>query len=271
MWRWLGLAGLEISFRQETLVIDPCFRRFPAWRMLLGRLEPTPNAWRFVRGCGYILVTHAHWDHLLDAPSLARAFSAPIAGSDNTVQLCRILGLPEGQLRMVAAGETITFGSFNVDVLPAEHERVPGFNPGALPSSLKPPLRARDYLPDAYYCYRIDAAGLSLMTDPGLNPSLNNHADVLFVQPHRRREYYGRLLESIKPRVIVPIHWDSLFRFSPEPPLSYLRPRLGWPPLSRVDLRKWAGMIAGFSPDTGVVIPRPFVAYGVPFGRDETS
>ena len=264
MWRWLGLAGLEISYRQETLIIDPCFRRFPAWRMFLGRLEPTPSASRFVKGCDYILVSHAHWDHMLDAPGLAKAFSAPMVGSKNTIRLGRILGLPESQSSRVAAGEAITLGSFKVEVLPAQHERVPGFNPGALPSGLKPPLRARDYLPDAYYCYRINAGSVTLMTDPGVNPCVNNPADILFVQPHRSRHYYRKLLGSVKPKIIVPIHWDSLFRFSPEPPLSYLRPGFGWPPLKRVDLKKWAESITRLSPATEVVIPRPFVAFELP-------
>lgn len=39
IWRWLGLAGIELSTRGQVLVIDPCLSRFPLYRMWLGRLE----------------------------------------------------------------------------------------------------------------------------------------------------------------------------------------------------------------------------------------
>jgi L-ascorbate metabolism protein UlaG (beta-lactamase superfamily) len=262
--RWLGLAGLEIDYRQQKLVIDPCFSRFAVRRMWLGGLNPAPGAAARLPGCDYILVTHAHWDHMLDAPPLARACGATLAGSHNAITLASVLGVPANLLRQVSAQEHFSLGDFDIQVLAAEHEKVPGFGCGALRPGLAPPLKARDYRPDACFCYRISVGGMSLSTDPGLRPQAAGPTDVLLLQPHRRPEYYRRLLADTSPRLVIPIHWDSLFHFAAEPPRSYWRPELGFPPLKKVDLNHWADMIRGFCPTARVIVPRPFESYSLP-------
>ncbi len=229
--------------------------------MWLGRLEPSPDVLRYVERCDYILVTHAHWDHLLDAPSLAGGFAAPVIGSENTARLMRASGLKEA--RAVKPGDRLSLGGFNVEVLPAEHERVPGFNGGQLPPRLNPPLTARGYRPDAYYCYRVTACGFSMATDPGVRPALKEPTGALFLQPHRSEGYYRALLGRVRPRLVVPVHWDSLFQHSLRPPESFVRPQPGWPLLKRVDLRKWREMINRLAPGADVVIPRLFTDYEI--------
>ena len=59
----------------------------------------------------------------------------------------------------------------------------------------------------------------------------------------------------------MPVHWDSLFKVEARLPQSYLRPRLGWPPLVRVNLTRFAEMIARLAPETRVVIPETDKTY----------
>jgi L-ascorbate metabolism protein UlaG (beta-lactamase superfamily) len=254
-WRWFGLACPEMELGEQTLVIDPCFSRFPPWPMLLGRLRPSQRTPFSYDNCRGILVTHSHWDHLLDAPGLALASGATIYGSANTGTLMGNSGVPVAQRQGVQAGEKFQSGDFRVEVLQAEHEKVPLYGVGLVPPGLRPPFEARDYRLDNYFCYIIAAGSIKFMTDPGVNPHMLPEADVLFTQPHRSERYYRRVLDMVKPRLVVPIHWDSLFRYSPRPPLNYWRPRMGWPPLKRVNLTVFASMIKRLSPGAEVIIP----------------
>jgi hypothetical protein len=170
-------------------------------------------------------------------------------------------GVPANQLERVNFGARLSLGVFDISVLPARHEFVPGFTPGLANAALTPPLKARDYRLDEYYCYRIQAGSISLTTDPGLKPAAAGKSDVLFVQPHRSKEYYSGLLARIQPGLVAPIHWDSLFANSTEPRHSYIRAQWAWPPLKGVNLKKWAEMIAEMSPRTRVLIPRRFEQY----------
>jgi L-ascorbate metabolism protein UlaG (beta-lactamase superfamily) len=260
-WRWHDLACVELCFGRQTLFVDPCFSRFPLWRMFGGRLQPAATAFEFADSCAGIMVTHSHWDHILDVPGMAIAAGANIYGSANTAGLMKLAGVPAVQRQIVGQADSFRAGVFQVEVLLSQHEKVPLFGPGPLQSGLRMPLKARDYRLDAYLCYLITAGSLRLMTDPGVKPLNLPEAAVLFIQPHRSELYYRRVLAMVKPRLVVPIHWDSLFRYSPHPPLTYWRPRQGWPPLKRVSLTAFAAMIKRLSPISGVIIPELGVYY----------
>jgi hypothetical protein len=78
------------------------------------------------------------------------------------------------------------------------------------------------------------------------------------------RNHYKTLLASVRLRVLVPIHWDDLFRPLTKPLRPMLAPpRLAWPPLRRLDLPRFACMIAAISPKTRVIIPEIFRLYDV--------
>jgi L-ascorbate metabolism protein UlaG (beta-lactamase superfamily) len=261
-WRWRGLSCLELEAGGHTILIDPCFSRFPPWRMLWGPLTPTHGLAAQVRSCDSILITHAHWDHLLDAPQLALAASAAVYGSAGTAELMSGMGVPRGLVHQVSAGDSLSAEGFRLEVLPAEHEPVPGFGVGEPARGLRPPLRARDYRMDAYFSYLVTIGGQSVLTDPGVNPSAARRAEILFVQPQRGRTYYRDLLQRVQPRLVVPIHWDSLFRAMPRPCRRYLRPRFGRPPLARVDLHAFSLWVGYVLPTTRVIIPEINVWYG---------
>ncbi len=52
--------------------------------------------------CDFVLVTHAHWDHLMDVPDVVLNTGATALGSANTCQLLALLGVaPEPILALV--------------------------------------------------------------------------------------------------------------------------------------------------------------------------
>jgi L-ascorbate metabolism protein UlaG (beta-lactamase superfamily) len=162
----------------------------------------------------------------------------------------------------VQAGDEVSLHGFDVRVLKAQHIKTPGFEPGPLRPMLQPPLRAGDYRLDDYYSFLISASGYRFLTDPGVRPGELPPADVLFLNPHHDEEQCAALLRQVRPRLVVPNHWDDFFRSLSDP----LRPaiialRWGWPPLKRVDLDEFERVIQRLAPGTRVFRPEIFRVY----------
>jgi L-ascorbate metabolism protein UlaG (beta-lactamase superfamily) len=261
--RWLGVAGIELRVNEQILAIDPFVTRPPFRRMWFGRVHADGAlVATTIPQCDFVLVTHAHHDHLMDVPDVIQQTGATAFGSPNACQLLSILGVPEGHLHEIKVGDQFTLGHIQVEVLPAEHLKVPGFSPGPLSPRLRPPLRIRDYRMDTCFSFLIEVGGLrwldwgSVRSEPALL------ADVLFVMPQQERAYYEALLGVVQPRVVIPIHWDYLFRPLSQPLRPILKPpRLGFPPLERVDLSGFRQLIKQIAPEAKVFIPEIFRPY----------
>lgn len=263
--RWLGLAGIELSLDYQTLLIDPCVTRFPFWRMWIGRVcTDRERIAEMIPRADFVLVTHAHWDHLMDVPEVVRNTDATGLGSPNVCQILAASGAEAEQAREIDVGERLTLGSFQVEVLPAKHRTVLGqpIFGGPLPSTLAIPLRARDYQMDRYFSFLICADGRGLLdwTSERSGPAVP--ADVLFVRAYQTPAYYEGLLRDVQPRIVMPIHWDALFDPLDEPVRPMIEPpRWAWPPLRRVDLARFKETIERIAPQTQVHIPERFRLY----------
>src|SRR6476469_5100817 len=114
--RWLGVAGVELTANGRTLVVDPFFSRPPFMRFLFGRIEPNRRlVQEKVISCDYVLVSHAHWDHIMDVPEVALHTGALAFGSQNTCRLLALLGVPEKQVRLIRAEDVLNLDGFRVE------------------------------------------------------------------------------------------------------------------------------------------------------------
>jgi L-ascorbate metabolism protein UlaG (beta-lactamase superfamily) len=241
LFRWLGTAGIELALRDLMIVIDPYFSRVPIWKLLLGRVTPNHRAIaERIQRCDLLLITHAHFDHIMDVPEIVRNTGATAVGSPNSCGLLEALGVSQNKTREVNAGDQISVGEVRIEVRQARHPRIPGFSPGPLHPDIRPPLRASSYRMDHCYSFLISVNGIRLLTDPGARPDDAVAADVLFVHPGKDNEYYKSLLRLVKPRITIPVHWDDFFRPLSEPLRPYWKPpALAFPPLQRIDLEKF--------------------------------
>jgi len=247
----------------EVLAIDPYFTRIPFRKMWVGRVQSDRQlVAEKMRRCDWVLVTHAHFDHLLDVPEVARQTGATVCGSYNTCRLLTALGVPQRQLREIRMGDQFTLGGFQITALEADHIPTPGFTAGPLPRNLYPPLRARDYRMDGHFCFLVQVEGYRLLTDTGRCVTSAVPADVWFANLLKRARLYPPLLQRVQPRLIVPIHWDNMWRSLSRP----VRP-LFTPPhrtlrlLPRANLRQWTRMIERMAPDAQVLLPEVFQSY----------
>jgi L-ascorbate metabolism protein UlaG (beta-lactamase superfamily) len=225
--QWLGVAGYRLAFEGRTLLVDPyvsrvafedVVRRRPALPdlALLDRVLPPGDD---VAG---ILVGHTHWDHAVDAPALARRHGCPVLGSRSLRNLMGLHGLAE-QAVEVEPHERYELGPFTVTFVPSTHSK--------LVLGLKVPYDGEltcshldGLAPSAYRCgqvwgMRIEVGGASLYHQGSadlLDDELPRDAvDVFLAGVAGRsftRDYWGRVLARLDPRVVVASHFDDFFR-----------------------------------------------------------
>lgn len=277
--RWLGVAGIELR-ASEVLTIDPFFTRPPLWALDMGRWSPREDLVRSVLPrCDRVLVTHAHFDHLMDVPAVAAQTGATVYGSENTCRLLALCGVPDEQIVRVMPGDILALGPWSVRVLQGEHPSVPGFGPGRLREGLHPPLRLRDYVMDACYSYAIETEQARVLCWAG-GPSVMAPApmDLLFARTDLNAAGLAQLLQVTRPRLVVPIHWDNLFRPLTKDPSHPARPfweppRRAWPPLRRAAPQAFCRAVESLWPDATALVPEPLREYnlaaftGSPFGQ----
>jgi L-ascorbate metabolism protein UlaG (beta-lactamase superfamily) len=265
--RWLGVAGIELCVHGQVVLIDPFVSRPPLRRMWLGRVTPDRALIAAtIPRCDTLLVTHAHWDHIMDVPDVAARTGAAVYGSPNTCRLLSILGVPEERLHVLAGDDRLSPDGVDVevDVLPADHGRILGrpIFMGAVRDNIRAPLRLRDYRMDVDFSFLLRTAGYRLLdwSSEGVEGAVA--ANVLFVKPFGSRSYYDALLSTVRPRLIMPIHWDDFFRPISQP----VRPMFGppsWsiPPLRRVDLAAFRRLILQVASQARVFVPDMFRSY----------
>jgi L-ascorbate metabolism protein UlaG (beta-lactamase superfamily) len=209
--RWLGTAGVELEAGGGTLVIDPFLTRPPLWRFLLGRVQPDADVIAgFVDRCDYVLVSHSHYDHLLDVPEIASRTGAQVYGSPNTCGIAAACHVPASQVNEVISGQVLSLGPFLVEVLEAEHVKTPidWLINGPLAPDLSPPLRLRDYRMDRCFGFRILVGGTRIVHSPGRAFA----GELLLLGTHAPDRTYEESLPAAQAKTVVPIHWDDFLR-----------------------------------------------------------
>lgn len=220
---WLGTAGHIIETDRTTVLVDPFVTRTPL-RKLARRLEPNDDAiQRWIpKKVDVILCGHSHYDHLLDAPRIAKLTGATIVGSRSTCAFARAAGVREDRIVTVPKeGAKFRFGEIEVRFVPSLHGRVflgrVPF-PGEVTRAPKLPARAWHYKMGGAFGVIVRAAGVTVyhngsadLVDSEID---GERADVLLVGLAGRqatRDYLARLVNALKPSVVIPTHHDAFF------------------------------------------------------------
>ena len=252
--RWLGVAGVELRVGTQVLVLDPFFTRPSLAQLLLPLNSDSALAAEKLPACNTLLVTHSHYDHLMDVPQVLRHTGAVAYGSANTCQLLRLLGVPEVQIQQIQVGDKLSLGAFSMQVIQGQHSPIPfaGIFNGSLPRGLQPPLRVQDYRMDVCLGYHITAMGARLL----ICAAEPQPADVLFAVSQESTNYYQKLFNGVQPRTLIPIHWDNFTRPLSKPLHRFTRP-------GRMPLWQLTRLARQVLPRVNVLIPELFKEYTI--------
>lgn len=221
---WLGCSGFRLELEGHTLLVDPYFSRVPLRSVLARRAAPgdPAAAAHHVPRADAVLIGHAHFDHAMDAPHIARATGAPVYGSRSTAVLMGLHGLAERAVE-VEPYRVYPIGPFEVTFVPSAHSKlVLGLavnSPGDISCE-----HLDDLTPGAYGCgqvygIHIRAGGVTLYHQGSaelVDDAVVHHGVDVLLAGIAGRGYSDRYLErairQLQPRVLVPHHHDDFFR-----------------------------------------------------------
>ena len=221
--QWLGTAGFALSAEGTTVLIDPYITRrdlratlraptlLPD-RALVERLVPRADA---------VLVGHTHFDHAVDVPEIARLHECDVYGSASLRHLMGLHSLAERTV-VVEPHRRYEVGPFTFSFTPSVHSK--------LLFGLKVPAEGEltcdslDHLGSGHYrCGQVwgvtvEVGGITLYHQGSANlvddEIRARDVDVFLCGIAGRmytRDYIGRVMRRLRPKVVLAHHHDSFF------------------------------------------------------------
>jgi len=223
---YLGVNGYQFETSAHALLVDPYFTRTDFWsvagnRPMASRSERVDEGFRHLRPkADAVLVTHAHFDHLLDVPDVMRRTGARLLSGPTAVRLVETFGIAPRKCDTVQPGAVRTIGPWTIRVLAAQHDTLLGSVP--FPNRAKPlanpPVKASDWVVGEPLAFVIEAAGKKIYVDsggvPGAPPGPRvgpvDLAILGVALPDSRRRF-AEAVRALRPRYVLPSHQDDFF------------------------------------------------------------
>lgn len=227
--QFFGTTTLLFRDGGHAVMVDALLSRPGLRTVLFGKVAPDLARVASVLAKGRVarvdllLVTHSHYDHVLDAAAVATATGATIVGSLSTRDVALGGGIADAGIRVVRGGERLDAGDFHVTVFRSLHspdDRVPG----TIMAPLRPPASAKDYKEGGTFAYLIAHRGLRILVHASANavPGMYRgvRADVVFLATGGlgaqsdafARMYWREVVEATGAKLVIPIHWDDFLR-----------------------------------------------------------
>ncbi len=226
---YLGTAGFVLEENNHVLALDPFVTRTDLRTTLTQPLLPNRDLIRrLIPRCNDVLVGHAHYDHVLDAPALCQQTGARLIGSRAVCMVGRAAGLPEDQLLETAGRTDLSSGTWTVRGLPSVHGKA-AFGRIPLPGDhTEPPPwppRFHQLRHGLVLNWRVQTPTLTLVhldSADFIDEELAGQScDVLClcaIGRQYRPDYAARAIALLKPRWVIPCHWDTMITPIDAPP-----------------------------------------------------
>ncbi|WP_291878303.1 MBL fold metallo-hydrolase [Leptospira sp.] len=235
---FLGTSSILLDDGETQILTDGFFSRPSLWQTAFSKIESNPHLIKSVLEKAKIyrlkgvFVCHSHYDHVMDAPYVAKFTNAKLYGSSSTINVGIGAGLNQENMEKFQLGKSIKLGKFSITVLESKH--TPPFkifgktnatdpNFPDITSPLSQPLKATEYIEGGTFDFLIQHGKHRIVIKSSTNYLAGAYdrinADVLFLgiaqlslQPITFQEsYYNETVQKLKPSLVIPIHWDNFF------------------------------------------------------------
>jgi L-ascorbate metabolism protein UlaG (beta-lactamase superfamily) len=226
---FLGVSTVLFDDGDTAILTDGFFSRPGVVRTFLGRIRPDQQridaalARTGTDRLAAVFVVHSHYDHALDAATVARATGADLLGSTSTRNIALGAGFPLDRFRVVEVGWPVRYGQFELTPLPARHS--PGdIAPGTIDSPLPTPARMLRFRTGECFSVHVrhrDRAALVHASANFVPGALAGHrADTVYLgigtlgrqDEEFRDRYWRETVTATRAGRVVPVHWDNFTR-----------------------------------------------------------
>ncbi len=251
---FFGTTTLLFDDGRDQLLFDAHFTRPSLARYIFGRgvtdravVDELLQKHRVDR-LRAVFISHSHHDHVMDAPYVASRCGAAVYGSASALNVARGGHVPEEALMEFRGGETFDVGGFSVKVIPSLHSKPTILNNDlgmTIDAPLIQPARLRAYREGGSFDFLVTAGDDRYLIRPSFNyieGQLDGiRAGVLFLgiaglakaDAATEEKFFAETVEKVRPRLVVPVHWDNFFS-----PLT--RPARGMPRLiEKTEVALW--------------------------------
>ena len=227
--QYLGTAGFILSDQHRTIVLDPFISRPNFWQTFTQPLLSDPTlVKKYIPNADDVLIGHAHYDHILDAPEVCKQTGARLIGSKATLMYGISAGLSESQMLETKGQEIIECGQWQVVGLPSIHGkalfgRVP--LPGDMTTPPPYPPKFHHLRHGQVFNWWINTGHLSVVHIDSagfIEQELQGRqADIVCLCAIGRKyrpNYVKDVVRLLKPKYIIPCHWDTMLTPIDKPP-----------------------------------------------------
>lgn len=221
--QWLGTAGFRLLSRGHHLWLDPHLSRHGLAQLARGKIQPDLQRIRQdVDVAHAVAVGHSHFDHALDAPAIAQLHAARVYGASDTLNYCRGSGVAEHQLvELRGDGQGHREGPFELRSYASVHSpflagKVPF--PGRIAQPFSGPAPVSAWRVGQVLTLHADSPGGSVHhvgSAALLEAELRGvQADVVLactIGRHATPHFARRLVETLRPKLLIPCHWDQFW------------------------------------------------------------
>jgi len=227
---YLGVNGFKFETGGgHVLLVDPYFTRVGLWSAALNQpIQSDANRVgeglkHIRRNADALLVTHAHFDHLLDAPEIMRRTRARIVAGPTAIRLVESLGISPNECLIAKQASVHKIGPWTIRVFAAQHDRLFGKVPfdqcPPVPREReKSPVKASDWCVGEPLAFVIEGAGKKIYIDsggvPGVPPDRRIRGvdlAILGMALPDSRQRFAETVNQLRPRYVLPSHQDDMF------------------------------------------------------------
>ena len=263
---WLGTTAIILKSDKKTLMFDPyithpnilvaaLFKKIDSDKSIVDKWLKLAS----VKEINYVIVTHSHYDHILDLGTVMKKYPKSIGfGSPSSKNFALGQEIPSERFKVVGHEKKYSIDQVKIKTIKVAHgTHVLGytFMDGAIEKPLKLPASVWDLKQGDSFIYQFSGEFGNIVFHPtgAKSPYFNDYTklktDVLFIGIAKRgstERQIKEIISKIQPKVVIPIHFDNFFFELKKSPSD----------LPGINLEEWKKTMKEKYPSAKVIIPK---------------